>query len=95
MHMIRMVLPPPHFEKGKTLFAGLYIIWIINQKRQQQQKLCGIELNKNYTLIINTFSVQFDLSNKSVVILLACVFCWVLLSNTTRLFYLLYYFILF
>ncbi len=32
--MIRMDPPPPHFEKEKTLFAGLYIIWIISQKQQ-------------------------------------------------------------
>ncbi len=37
MHMIRMVPPLLHFEKEKTLFAGLYIIWIISQKQQQQR----------------------------------------------------------
>ncbi len=75
MHMIRMVPSPPplNFEKGKTLFAGLYIIWII-----RQQQLCLILLHrteKNNTLIFNIsiFSVQFSF-NKSVVILLACVF---------------------
>ncbi len=49
-----------------------------------------IELNKNNKFIfnINKLSVQFSF-NKSVVILLACVFCWVLLCNTTL------YFILF
>ncbi len=45
MHMIRMVPPLPHFEKGKTLFAELYIIWIISQKQQQQQ-LCLILLHR-------------------------------------------------
>ncbi len=80
-------------EKGKTLFKGLYIIWIISQNQQQQ--LCLILLHRTYknnTLIFNIYklSVQFSF-NKSVVILLACVFCWVLLCNTTRLFYLLYY----
>ncbi len=75
MHMIRMVPPPPHFEKGKTLFVGLYI-WIISQKQQHSYIwFCCIDLNKNNTLIfnINIFSVQFSF-NKSVVILLACVF---------------------
>ncbi len=45
VHMIRMVTPPPplHFEKEKTLFAGLDIIWIISQK---QQKLCLILLHR-------------------------------------------------
>ncbi len=45
------------------------------------------ELNKNYEFIfnINIFSVRFSF-NKSVVVLLAGVFCWML-----RLFYLLYY----
>ncbi len=71
-----MVPPPLHFEKEKTLFAGLYIIWIISQKQQQQ--LCLILLHrpeKNNTLIfnINIISVKFSF-NKSVVILLACVF---------------------
>ncbi len=82
-----MVQPPP-FEKGKTLFAGLYIIWIINQKQQHQSD--SVALNKNNTLIfnINKLSVQFSF-NKSVVVLLACVFCWVLLCNTT-LFYFIY-----
>ncbi len=74
-HMIRMIPPPPHFEKWKTLFAGLYIIWIISQKQQQNVWFCCIELNKNNTLKfnINIFSVQFSY-NKSVVILFACVF---------------------
>ncbi len=32
------VTPPLRFEKEKTLFAGIYIIWIISQKQQQQQQ---------------------------------------------------------
>ncbi len=78
MHMIRMIPPPLHFEKEKTLFAGLYMIWIISQKQQQQQ-LCLILLHRTEkinTLIFNNnniFSFQFSF-NKSVVILLACVF---------------------
>ncbi len=32
-----------HFEKEKTLFVGLYIIWIISQKQQQ---LCLILLHR-------------------------------------------------
>ncbi len=43
MHMIKMVQPPLHFEKKKTVFAGLYIIWIIIQKQQQ---LCLILLHR-------------------------------------------------
>ncbi len=43
VHMIGMVPPLLHFEKEKTLFAGLNIIWIINQKQQQQ--LCLILLH--------------------------------------------------
>ncbi len=79
-----MVQPPP-FEKGKTLFAGLYI-WRINQKQQHQSD--SVALNKNNTLIfnINKLSVQFSF-NKSVVVLLACVFCWVLLCNTTLVYF--------
>ncbi len=42
--MIRMVPAPLHFEKEKNLFAGLYIIWIISQKQQQQ--LCLILLHR-------------------------------------------------
>ncbi len=67
-----------HDQDGTTLektFAGLYIIWIISQKQQQELCLiCCIELNNN-TLIfsINIFYVQFSF-NKSVVILLSCVF---------------------
>ncbi len=45
VHMIRMVPPPPHSEKRKTLFAGLYIIWIISEKQQQKQ-LCLILLHR-------------------------------------------------
>ncbi len=72
MHMIRTVPPPLHFEKGKTLFAGLYLIWIISKKQQQ---LCLIMLHRNNSLIFNIiiFSVQISF-NKCVVILLACVF---------------------
>lgn len=44
VHMIRMVPPSPHFEKGKTLLAELHIIWIISQKQQQQ--LCLIPLHR-------------------------------------------------
>ncbi len=33
------------FWEKKTLFAGLYIIWIISQKQQQQQ-LCLILLHR-------------------------------------------------
>ncbi len=73
--MIRMVPPLPNFEKEKTLFAGLYIIWIISQKQQQ---LCLILLdrtdsNNAFIYNIDIFSVKFSF-NKSVVILLACVF---------------------
>ncbi len=75
MHMIRMVPPPLHFEKKKTLLAGLYLIWIISYNNNSYVGFCCIELNKNNTFIfnINIFSVQFSF-NKSVVILLACVF---------------------
>ncbi len=52
MHMIRMEPPPPHFEKEKTLFAGLYIIWIISQKQQQ---LCLILLHR--TEIIHSYLI--------------------------------------
>ncbi len=60
--MIRMEPPPLHFEKEKTLSAGLYIIWIISQKQKQQ--LCLILLHrtdKNNTLIfhINIFMSKF------------------------------------
>ncbi len=51
-----MVQPPP-FEKGKTLFAGLYIIWTINQKQQHQSD--SVALNKNNTLILINYLSNF------------------------------------
>ncbi len=56
MHMIRMVPPPPHFEKEKTLFAGLHIIWI-SQKQVMSDSVA--ELKKKY-MDINIFAVNYN-----------------------------------